>query len=1142
MPLDTSNSVKRHYVKPKTPEELGLDVDTQGIYTMCETPWADAMYAQFERTGKYILQFGVGDSPEGTMRNRMRSLSSSKDLEEQKFFIDAIPNPGYRDHALHRVIRETFAYQVSDSNTKREVFATAVDEALAEMFIKTGDFEPIRQWMSDKIRKCAGLLNKDHAKIGVKLRDIQTTVLKKILKTIRKNGIASNIIAELAPRLGKTILFLMTAKTLREEFGHQAMFVLAYGVGLSVKASYKEEVEKFIEFEDFVYIDNAKPDAQTQYNTAIEEGKFPVVFVSLNAKSSQIQGELQENGDIVFTSTEERLDWIGTRTENVIALLEETDFGVHTDSQVEKTQNMFANMTVTQINSSGTNIGRIAKASGDNPADEIIRVPYCMVEQDGSIPDIVKRKFYNMVFDAKMNGLLEGFEDCLPTMGNILGNAKRQEKFLSALFKDMFDYPGSRPYGLSLNDQTVAEDFIKHVMLFTTITKSQMKELKKVIEGTCPEHHVLILNGDETSNKEAQGRTFEELVALENGKYGERDKLIVMTNMMGTRSYSVPKIQACLFMMDGGDVYPYMQRYSRCLTPGFGKEYGYIFDFAFDTNKTRNTEMSVAIEAAAVMEQKEISFPDAIREVMRSVNIKDMMKGKWLDANDVIERFEDNDKLVEVANALSQLGVEDFDDADFPFLVELAKRAMSKKEKSDFEKTIKTGKTYERKKREGVDTTSEEDKVYAKALKDMKKTIERAIRALNSSASTVAEFANYEGKTYEQCLDIIEKNTKLNVEFFEMYGVDVEFVKSVKHKLPLPTLDLIVEGTIRGNSENNIANSSLGIVKDNPELWREILSTRTMRRALNSNKCKRILVVAGGLGTEIDVLVELYGVDILSKIVYNDKYTCFCNRIKRKYPKVTILQGDFLELEIDMKFDVVIGNPPYTQGTKYLYRYFFEKSLETSDKVAMVMPYQPNSNYDSLKKLNKLIATHKEYISNNVSHHFNVGLDNIHYIIADKNVTNKVTEYIDPLTTYQPILTDRKRLNPIKGNTSVSDNTTTNEDGISIIDKVLQTGPVERKVTEQLVKNAPQKIKTKFAVFTNHTPSRGKFNVCIKENFKSTWTMSVFAYEVDTNEEAEKLAEWLQSETIQSEVNKMFELKQTYAVTLEMIRKLPWYE
>lgn len=242
-------------------------------------------------------------------------------------------------------------------------------------------------------------------------------------------------------------------------------------------------------------------------------------------------------------------------------------------------------------------------------------------------------------------------------------------------------------------------------------------------------------------------------------------------------------------------------------------------------------------------------------------------------------------------------------------------------------------------------------------------------------------------------------------------------------------------------------------------------------------------------------------------------------------------------------FDVMLSNPPYSEGSKLLYRYFFEKGLELAENVSMIMPVNLESTYDSRKQINYLIKKHSTHISDDISHHFNVGQDNIRNVIASKKVENEVdTTTSNALDEYQIIYPDRKRLTPIKGNTSVSDNKTTDTNGIAIIDKVLRTGEVERTVQKDLVNNAPQKIKTKFAVFTNHTPSKGKFNVCIKENFKSTWSMSVFAYEVDTKEEAEKLAEWLQSETIQTEVNKLFGLKQTYAVTLEMLGKLPWYE
>ena len=183
MLVDISKPVNKPFVKPKTPEELGFNVNTQGIYAMSETTWADAMIGQHARTGTYTLQFGLGDTTSNTMINRFGTLSSSKNLEEQKFFIDALPNPGYRDHELHRVIRESFAYQVSSSKTKREVFACAIEECLVKEFIKTSYFEPIRQWLSYQLRNCASQLDKNHAKLGVKLRDIKLTVLKKIIKT-----------------------------------------------------------------------------------------------------------------------------------------------------------------------------------------------------------------------------------------------------------------------------------------------------------------------------------------------------------------------------------------------------------------------------------------------------------------------------------------------------------------------------------------------------------------------------------------------------------------------------------------------------------------------------------------------------------------------------------------------------------------------------------------------------------------------------------------------------------------------------------------------------------------------------------------------------------------------------------------------
>jgi hypothetical protein len=972
----------------KSPVELGLKTDCQGIYIETTMPRIEAM----QSTG--FLEFGVGDTREdaehSTIASRMRGHESSKNLGWQHYLLDSIPTPGYRDYSLHKEIRQTFAAQLQDPVTgkRNEVFRVAVEQMLIEQFAKSKDFEPIRVWLNEKIRKCAAKLNPSHEKRAVILRDVQILVIEKVLAALRRNGIVTNFVCELAARIGKTILFLSLAKTMREEFGHESMFIMAYGVGLSVKTSYKDEISKYIDFTGMQFIDAAEVDSEEQYKQALANSKIPVVFISLNPEA------------------EEKYEWINQLAGTHIALLEETDFGTHTDSQVDKVEYILNGKTITRINASGTNIGRLAKAFGKNAIDEIISVPYCMVEQDPSIPNVVVRRFYNMLFNPKMNKLLEDFDkDVLPNINKILEKSRSQEKFIAAVFQDLLGYQPI--YGMNLSE--AAGEIINHLMLFVNISKKSMEALAKIIEKYCEEHKVLILNGDYTDNKEAEGLTKEELVRLQNDYYPGRDKLLVITNMMGTRSYSIPEIQACLFMQEGGDVYPYMQKYSRCLTPGYSKKFGHIFDFAFDQSKTRNSVMSVAVEAALLIRQKGKTYPDAVREVLNSVNIKDMVSGNWIDANEVIKQFEDNNKLLEIANAHTRITIEDLTSEEIETFGELAKRSSSSKaERSKIDKTIATGKTFD----SGKTASGRSKKNPLKVI------VEKAIRMINGSATTVLALSNYHGETFLECVDIIDADTELSREFFELYGVYPNTIKRLSDRLEISTLDMIVRMSKYNNKQKHIENNALAILKDDAKLWFEILGNRELKRFIKSKQCQSILVVAGGHGSEIDVLVDMFGIEIVDKIVYNDKYSFLCNQIKRKYPTITVVKGDFTELEFGMKFDVVVGNPPYQEGGRddqanKLWPQFVKKAydlVENNGYVAMITPngwMQPTADigkgngknalsiFNDIFKKNNLILANIDSDSIRESHFKGVG-STFSYYIFQKALYSGSTEFITP--------------------------------------------------------------------------------------------------------------------------------------------------
>lgn len=670
-----------------------------------------------------------------------------------KIIVGAWPNCRKikRDHDVHKVLTARGLHHKEGAGTEWFLIpGSSAEEAFQYLDTLISEME------ERKVRR------------SVVLRQLQQRALDAAMVFIARGLDVATVIANLCPRFGKTIWALMLFNRITAEYGNRVMMLPAYW--LSVHSSFIDELEAFDDFTDIALIDPNNPGAQDAADEALAAGQRLLIPISLC-------------GD--FEAFKAKHGWVADLNAGTYVFADEGDFGTHADNQVEKMDYLLVNDTskkLVKVFASGTNVQRLAK--GAKRADGVIYTAYS--ELEATETDIVKRKFYQ-THVAGLKAEVEALdEEVQPSWVKLNGKPYGNRAFWTGLFQALV---GENPLRPELNLSELTQDDVRCFMMLVSANKAEMAQIKKIAEVAVPNYEVIVLNGDETTNRKAETEVKTKIaIAQREGKEG----VIIVANQMGSRSFSVSEIQATVIAYDRGSVDATAQKISRSLTPGVTytdvkKEFGYIVDLSFDPNRSENIEKLILEEAIQVQRGNNTTFTESVRYVLNSVN---MMKVNGYGAavevseSDLFAVFGDNEAMLRVADVSVDVAAA-MEEGLFDIIENVTAGGKDTKQKKEAlgnaKNTVREGETADR-------------KLSDKETKELEKVLNNAIRALNMSATSVWDLAG-EGDSYRECLETIGENDP--EEFTELYGVSPEQVITLLDRgvLNEPILDVIVQNS-----------------------------------------------------------------------------------------------------------------------------------------------------------------------------------------------------------------------------------------------------------------------------------------------------------------------------------------------------------
>ncbi len=598
-------------------------------------------------------------------------------------------------------------------------------------------------------------------------------------------------------RFGKTLGGLELFKS----SGLKTMVIGSYW--LSANQSFISTVEdKFDITSDITII---KPDYQ-QYVDALAKGNRVLIDLSLHTDEDKI---------------DERLINELSKTSSLI-YIDEADFGAWTSSSRDTSSRFIDSGNNLVVVATGTNIDRAL--IGSKTVEYPITVSYLdLIEgkrQQGylfdetysgkgenevkllsnirSNPDMWVGRLDNIVevgcvnldaSDDLTEHLNDLSEEKRPNMSKIF--ARRNTHIQREIVKNLLvneDF-GDDIFGFYATEYTSIEN--PAVMMFIPGTKSDVNNLVKVGQSIAPHYNWIALHGDDYTNRIAEKEVLD--IITNSGK----ERTVIISCSMGSRSFSVPNIIAVVNCKDGGSVGTAVQQASRCFTPGCDKEVGLVVNYSFNSHKTSSFETDLISSA---LDKETLDTDSAIRRVYGLMNFfKKDCEGYLIKLSeaDFLEYITSKDNLENMASAqVDMKGL--ISNIDLLSILEGVKTHNSTDK--EWKGVIDKAKTY-------IETVKKSDSEVDENKKSIKDLIKKIHSIIKTSGNVY--YMSPDSQTFRDCLEEISNNPSKNDEYVSLVGIDARIVlDNVCQFLPETFMDLIILKSSEFDSQDNFTFNS----------------------------------------------------------------------------------------------------------------------------------------------------------------------------------------------------------------------------------------------------------------------------------------------------------------------------------------------